>query len=140
MKFCYACGRLTPGEPLFCNSCGKSYGVKLCPRLHVNPRSAEVCSQCASRDLSNPGPRVPLWSRILEIFLRAVLILLFIYVALLVLLAILKGILASRQAQDALLCIGVLILILFWLWQEVPDWVRKLVRHVLGRKEQRRGR
>src|SRR5438445_562240 len=60
MKYCYACGHRTRGEPLFCNFCGRSYDVKLCPKLHVNPRSAEACSQCGSRDLSIPQPRIPL--------------------------------------------------------------------------------
>ena len=42
MKYCYQCGRITTGKPLYCNSCGRSYDVKLCPRAHANPRSAEV--------------------------------------------------------------------------------------------------
>ena len=44
------------GKPLFCGHCGRTYNVKLCPRLHTNPRIAEVCSQCGSRDLSTPQP------------------------------------------------------------------------------------
>src|SRR5271169_1531111 len=60
MKYCYQCGRMTDGEPLFCNFCGRSYDVKLCPRLHVNPRFADACSRCGSRDLSTPQPKVPL--------------------------------------------------------------------------------
>ena len=59
MKFCYECGRITGGEPLFCNFCGRSYDVKLCPKLHANPRFAEACSRCGSRDLSIPQPKVP---------------------------------------------------------------------------------
>src|SRR6267378_3273322 len=64
MKYCYACGHTTGGEPLFCNSCGRSYDVKLCPRLHVNPRLAEACSQCGTRDLSTPQPKVALRWRV----------------------------------------------------------------------------
>ena len=64
MKYCYECGRVTAGEPLFCQFCGRTYNVKLCPRLHVNPRFAEVCSQCGSRDLSTPQPKVSVWWRI----------------------------------------------------------------------------
>src|SRR5579871_334632 len=60
MKYCHKCHRLTAGKPLFCNSCGSSYDRKFCPRLHVNPRAAQVCSQCGSRELSSPQPRVPL--------------------------------------------------------------------------------
>src|SRR5579863_8271734 len=61
MKYCFNCNRLTPGEPLFCNICGCSYDWKLCPRRHKNPRTAEACSQCGSRDLSTPQPRRPAW-------------------------------------------------------------------------------
>jgi hypothetical protein len=67
MKFCYACGRSTGGKPLFCIGCGRSYNAKLCPRLHVNPRWAEACSRCGSRNLSLPQPRVPILWRILTV-------------------------------------------------------------------------
>jgi hypothetical protein len=30
--------------------------VKLCPRLHVNPREANACAACGSVDLSIPQP------------------------------------------------------------------------------------
>jgi hypothetical protein len=62
MKYCHHCGRLTSGEPMFCQFCGRSYDVKLCPRLHANPRWAEVCSQCGSRELSTPQPKVSFWN------------------------------------------------------------------------------
>ena len=61
MRYCLNCNRITAGEPLFCNFCGRSYDVKLCPSRHVNPRTAEVCSECGSRDFSTPAPKVPLW-------------------------------------------------------------------------------
>src|SRR4029077_19548441 len=72
MKFCYACGHTTGGEPLFCNSCGCSFDVKLCPKLHVNPRLAEACSQCGSRDLSVPQPKVPTIWRFLAMLAQAI--------------------------------------------------------------------
>src|ERR1700738_624453 len=61
MKYCYNCNRATIREPLFCNFCGRSYNIKLCPKLHVNPRNAEPCSHCGSRELSLPQPKVPFW-------------------------------------------------------------------------------
>jgi len=79
MKYCHHCGRLTPGEPLFCQSCGRTYDVKLCSRLHVNSRSAEVCSQCGSRDLSTPQPKVPLWTKGFELLLRGTVFILFVF-------------------------------------------------------------
>src|SRR5438552_17711132 len=68
MRICYHCGRVTSGQPLFCNWCSRSYSVRLCPRLHPNPRSAEACSQCGSRDLSIPQEKLPLWFRPLMFF------------------------------------------------------------------------
>ena len=61
MRYCNQCHRMTAGEPLFCNFCGRSYELKLCPHRHPNPRNAEICSQCGSRDLSTPHPHVALW-------------------------------------------------------------------------------
>ena len=60
MTYCYNCGHMTAGEPLFCGKCGRTYDVKLCPRLHPNPRGAEVCARCGSRELSTPQPKIPL--------------------------------------------------------------------------------
>jgi hypothetical protein len=57
MRFCTNCHRFTAGQPLFCATCGRTYNVRLCPRQHVNPRAAEVCSQCGSHDLTQPQPR-----------------------------------------------------------------------------------
>lgn len=54
MKFCRSCRRLTSGEPLFCGKCGRSYGVRYCPKLHRNPVTTSVCSQCGSKELSSP--------------------------------------------------------------------------------------
>src|SRR5438552_3410484 len=70
MKYCYQCGRITAGEPVFCQSCGRSFDVKLCSRLHVNPRYAEVCSHCGSRELSTPQPKVPFSWKVLGFVLR----------------------------------------------------------------------
>src|SRR5580704_680547 len=61
MRYCHQCHRITSGEPLFCNFCGRSYNLKLCPHRHPNPRNAEICSQCGSRELSLPQPRVSFW-------------------------------------------------------------------------------
>lgn len=57
MRYCNHCKHVTPGEPLYCQNCSRTYDVRLCPRHHVNPRSAQVCSQCGSPDLSTPQPK-----------------------------------------------------------------------------------
>ena len=63
MKYCHFCHRLTAGTPLFCEYCGRSYSVKLCPKLHINPRAALVCGQCGSKELSTPAPKLPFYLR-----------------------------------------------------------------------------
>lgn len=54
MRYCRNCRKFTAGAPLYCQFCGRSYGVKLCPRGHRNPRASNACSECGSRDLSTP--------------------------------------------------------------------------------------
>jgi RNA polymerase subunit RPABC4/transcription elongation factor Spt4 len=131
MKFCYQCGRMTPGEPLYCNSCGRSYDVKLCPRAHVNPRSAEVCSQCGSREFSTPQPRVSVWWKVLEFLAKVVLGVFLVYLSLAGFLALLR----TPQFQTALIVFGILMGLLWWLWSLLPEWFRKLVRRSIRRKE-----
>src|SRR3989442_10331664 len=71
MRYCNQCHRVTEGDPLFCQFCGSSFDVKLCPHRHVNPRIAQVCTQCGSRDLSTPAPSVGFLARFL-LFLLSV--------------------------------------------------------------------
>lgn len=140
MKYCYQCGRMTAGDPLFCNTCGRSYNVKLCPRLHPNPRSAEVCSQCGNRELSQPQPRASFWSRVVACLVigSAGLVLAYLFVA--VLLELLRELLAKPEIQGGILGLAILLGLLAWLWSELPDWFRKLVRRLLKRKERSRER
>ncbi len=86
MKYCYQCGKMTAGEPLYCGHCGRTYDVKLCPRQHVNPRGAEVCSKCGSRELSTPQPKIPMSLRLLALVARLGLGLLLFYASLVCLL------------------------------------------------------
>lgn len=131
MRYCYHCGQITAGEPLFCSSCARTYNVKLCPRLHVNSRSAEVCSQCGSRELSTPQPRVSVWWKVLEFLTKLAVGVCLVYLSLAGFAALLK----TAQFQNALFVFGVLVGLLWWLWSELPEWFRKLVRRSLTRKE-----
>lgn len=139
MKYCYACGHVTVGEPLFCNACGRSYNVKLCPRRHPNPRRAEVCSQCGSRDLSTPQPWVPLHVRLLAFFLSLLPGLLLAMISLIVTLVLLHAILTHPRWLLAFIFLGIAWGILAWMWSKLPLWFRKLVRRLLqrNRKEDR---
>jgi hypothetical protein len=57
MRYCSLCKRLSRDGSLFCNHCGRSFNVRLCPRLHENTRDAKVCASCGSIELSTPAPR-----------------------------------------------------------------------------------
>jgi hypothetical protein len=137
MKFCYECGRTTMGDPRYCNFCGRSYDLKSCPRFHANPRSAEACAQCGSRELSRPQPKISTGWRLLEWFTRAVAgIALAILTGILgfgVLAELLKGQLGMRN-----LLLSVSFLTLLWsFWTYLPHCFRRLVRKSLLRKRRR---
>lgn len=131
MKYCYQCGHMTDGEPMFCNSCGRSYDVKLCPRLHQNPRGAEVCSQCGSRELSTPQPKIPMSWRLLAIVARLGIGLLLFYVSLTLLIDLLR----TPAFQQLLVLVGLLLGGLWWLYSKLPDWLQELLRSLWRRKE-----
>lgn len=130
MNYCYNCGHITPGEPMFCNHCGRSYDVKLCQRLHPNPRTAEVCSKCGSRELSTPQPKVPAMWKLLALLLRLGLGLLLFYITLSFLIALAK----TTQVQQAVVCIGLLLVALWILWSKLPDWLQDIIRSAVKRK------
>ena len=133
MKYCYECGHITTGEPLFCNSCGRSYDVKLCQRLHVNPRSAEVCSQCGSRDLSSPQPKVSFLWRVFGFLVMVLLGTPLAYASLLFLLALLR----EPSVQEGLVGLGLLLMALWALWSTIPDWLREVIHHSIKGKAER---
>ena len=135
MKYCYNCNRITVGDPLFCNFCGKSYNVKLCPRLHVNPRTAEVCPRCGSRDLSTPQPKVPFWGRTMVAFVTVVLQLLILTLAFLFALIFLKAVFTNTNVLNALVGIGIMLALLWWIWLQLPQSMRKTMHRLLRGKD-----
>jgi hypothetical protein len=140
MKYCFNCNRITPGNPLFCNFCGRSYDVKLCPRRHVNPRTAEACSQCGSRDLSTPQPRRPWWTTPLGLLL-SVLPGVFLTIASIV--AFLIAIAAILQHPEVIVSFLFLVIafgILWGMWSEIPSWFRSWIYRLLKRRRERRER
>src|SRR5262245_39083161 len=56
MRRCTYCFRYAPGSPTYCTTCGRSYGVRICSRGHVNGRGAQFCAECGSEELSVPAP------------------------------------------------------------------------------------
>jgi DNA-directed RNA polymerase subunit RPC12/RpoP len=133
MKYCYQCGHITAGEPLFCATCGRTYDVKLCPRLHSNPRGAEVCSKCGSRELSTPQPKIPVSWKLLAILLRLGLGLLLFYATLWLVISLLR----TPQVQQALVVFGLLLGCLWWLWTKLPDWLQDAIRTLWKRRRTR---
>ncbi len=130
MTYCYSCGMATEGKPLFCNHCGRSYDLKLCPRLHQNPRGAEVCSRCGSRELSTPQAKMPMSWRLIAIIARLGLGLLLFYGTLSLIIAFLQ-----MPALRHLLGVCAVLLIGAWLlYTKLPDWLQDALRSLWRRK------
>ena len=119
---------------MFCGKCGRTYDVKLCPRLHSNPRGAEVCSKCGSRELSTPQPKIPIGLRLLAILVRLALGLLLFYATLCLVIALLR----TPQVQQALVAFGILLGGLWWLWSKLPDWFQEALRSFVTERRRRR--
>ena len=134
MTYCYNCGHMTAGEPLFCGKCGRTYDVKLCPRLHPNPRGAEVCSKCGSRELSTPQPKIPVSLKLLAILVRLGLGLLLFYATL----SLGSALLRTPEFQRALVAIGILLAGLWWMWTRLPDWFQEVIRSLWKKRGGRR--
>jgi len=115
---------MTIGEPLFCNFCGRSYDHKLCPHRHANPRSAEICSQCGSRDLSTPHPRVPLFFALLLAVLPLIPGLALLTVTILFAIAFLQALLTRPDLQFQFLLVGLMLAFLWYLYIHLPAFLR----------------
>jgi hypothetical protein len=134
MKYCFACNRVTPGEPLFCNSCGRSYNVKLCPHRHANPRTAQACSQCGSRDLSTPQPQVPVWAPVFEFVLSCVPGIILVLASAIVIMLVVEAVLHSPALLASLTMPVLMLLILWWMWSQIPRWFRDAIYRLLKRR------
>ena len=62
MKLCLSCYHLSPGESVYCGTCGRSFGGRICrtKKKHLSPPSAQVCVQCGSTDLTDSTLFFPL--------------------------------------------------------------------------------
>jgi len=134
MKLCFSCRRVTPGTPSYCHYCGKTYNVRLCSRGHINPRSANVCSQCGSKELSTPQRKIP--------FLLKPLIFLLSHLVGIILLVSLVGFLGffvyklfiDPNGLLPLMCLGFLLGLLFLIWMMLPGFIRKPIKWIFRRK------
>lgn len=79
MRYCLYCKRINPGEPLYCQYCGKTFEARICSKCHhINPKEALVCRNCGSSELSDIAGPLPLWLVILRIFFWIFIVLLVI--------------------------------------------------------------
>lgn len=75
MRYCPFCHRWNTGRPQFCNYCGRTWHVRLCPRGHDNPPDTHYCGTCGSADLTDTaGPRAP-WIWLIRLAVMVILIL-----------------------------------------------------------------
>jgi len=125
MKYCNNCHRLTRGQPSYCEACGYSYDVRLCPRHHENPRSARVCSRCGSNDLSTPHPKLPFWIPILVYVVPLIPGLLLLLLSILLLNRLLEALLSNQQLLGTTFIAGLVIALLWWLYLQLPHNIRK---------------
>jgi uncharacterized membrane protein YvbJ len=128
MRYCHNCHKTTTGEPLFCHSCGSTYDAKLCPARHINPRWADVCSQCGSRDLSTPAPRVPFWLAPLLLLASLLPGVVLVLLLVMVIVAIVNQVLTNQQIQAQLLVIVLILALLWWLYLQLPHFIRNMFR------------
>jgi hypothetical protein len=137
MRYCFSCKRLTAGDPLFCGQCGRTYDVRLCPRLHANPRGARVCSQCGSYDLTTPQPRrgvlTNLWLFLVLRLPGVLLLLLTVWLFL----AMLGQLLTNQEVQARFFALMLLLGVGWWAYTQLPT----PIRHGIGRlvRKRRRG-
>lgn len=101
--------------------------MKLCHRLHVNPREAQICSECGSRDLTQPAPKLSFWLRFILFLLSFIpgILLLILSAAFLIAYAY---VLFVQPALQFRFMLGGLVLGLLWLlYMELPGFVRSKV-------------
>ncbi len=55
MNLCLSCFQASQGGP-YCSGCGRTFGVKLCPKGHRNAPSSRIfcCTACGSLDMTEP--------------------------------------------------------------------------------------
>ena len=133
MRYCNHCHRITQGEPLFCNFCGRSYDFKLCPSRHPNPRNAEICSQCGSRELSTPQPRIPLWLAPLVALLSAMPGLLLLGVTILFFFALINVLIRDQQLLFQAMLAGLMLAFLWYLYMHLPAFLRRFISKLFHR-------
>ncbi len=134
MRYCNQCSRITAGEPLFCNFCGRSYDVRLCPHRHPNPRSAEVCNQCGSRELSTPHRRVSILVRPLVWLLTVLPGVLLVLLSAAFAFGLVRTILLNQQLLFQALVAGLMLSLLWYLYSHLPHFLQRWLSNLFRRR------
>jgi len=139
MRYCHNCGRITTGEPLYCQFCGRTYNVKLCPRLHPNSRSATVCSQCGSRELSIPAPRLPILLRPLVFVLSILPGLILLFGSVVFLAVFIQHLARDPNSLLGLMLVGLVLALCWYVWMHLPGFFRRFIHKAItkGGKHER---
>lgn len=125
MRLCTNCLQITIGKPLFCNRCGSSYNVKLCPKLHVNPRPAKVCASCGSKDLSTPQPKASLFLIPLIFLIRMGPGLLLLIALCIYLVFYIPRLISDPNNLLPMMSLGLLLSALFVGWMMLPSFLKR---------------
>lgn len=134
MKLCYSCGRVTAGLPSYCHYCGKTYNVRLCSRGHINSRSANVCSQCGNKELSTPQRKIPFLLKPLIFLLSHLVGIVLIFSLAVFLIYFAYKLFIDPNGLLPLMCLGLLLGLLFFIWMMLPNFIRAPIRWLFKRK------
>jgi Flp pilus assembly protein TadB len=101
--------------------------------MHPNPRRAEVCSRCGSRDFSTPQPLRPIWSPVLGLLLSAIPGFFLVLASVALVLFFLVTVLSNPSALLSFIFIGIALAILWGMWSQIPNWFRRAIYSFLKR-------
>jgi hypothetical protein len=133
MRYCNQCHRITAGEPLFCNFCGRSYDLKLCQHRHPNPRNAEICSQCGSRDLSTPHPRISFLAAPLVKLLTVLPGLALVVISVAFVFGVIRAVLSNQAVLFQAVMAGLMLAFLWYLYSHLPHFLRRSISRLFKR-------
>ena len=140
MRLCLACHRITTGDPSFCNHCGSSYDVKLCNRLHQNSRSAEVCSQCGSRELSIPQPPSRWYLRFLLLLAAPLPGLVLWFGTIVFFLTFLHALFTDPRLIGPMMALGLVIGIIWLIYVHLPSPAKRGARWIVRKALDKRNK
>lgn len=111
--------------------------MKLCPHRHPNPRNAEICSQCGSRELSTPHPRIPLWLVPILAVLSSLPGVLLWLVTILFFFGLVNALVSSPELLSQLMLVGLMLGFLWYLYLHLPHFLRRFISRLFHRNSNR---